>query len=255
MAFDDKTQREVFHFLFLDRLLKISDPKFYVLKGGVNFRFFLQSPRYSEDMDLDVVGGAVETLKKNGYKILEDAAFQRNLQSFGIRSLKINDKEKAKHTETTQRFSLRLVNDAGEEFPTKVEFSRRAPDAQEKYLLEDINPAVALTFKRLSYRCYHYTPEAALLQKIRALAFRKETQARDVFDMYLLYLAGYFTAENLEKVDESECIKAKEALSNLSYEHYRGQVVEYLQPEARARFESEKSWNEMISKIEEGLDE
>ena len=122
MAFDDKTQREVFHFLFLDRLLKISDPKFYVLKGGVNFRFFLQSPRYSEDMDLDVVGGAVETLKKNGYKILEDAAFQRNLQSFGIRSLKINDKEKAKHTETTQRFSLRLVNDAGEEFPTKVEF-------------------------------------------------------------------------------------------------------------------------------------
>ena len=78
--FTDTRIREVFHFCFLDRLLKLSDPSLYVLKGGVNLRFFFGSPRYSEDMDIDVLAGGVHTLKKNGYKILNDGAFQRSLR-------------------------------------------------------------------------------------------------------------------------------------------------------------------------------
>ena len=135
---NDKFQREVFHFLFLERLLKISDPKLYILKGGVNFRFFFNSPRYSEDMDLDVIGGAVATLKKNGYKILQDASFRRLLKVYGIADVLINDINKLKQTSTTQRFRLRLVNSAGEEFPTKVEFSRREIDHDENFLFENI---------------------------------------------------------------------------------------------------------------------
>ena len=81
--FSDIQLREVFHFCFLHRLLKISDINLYVLKGGVNLRFFFGSPRYSEDMDLDVVAGNVGTLKKNGYKILKDAAFLRSLKVLG----------------------------------------------------------------------------------------------------------------------------------------------------------------------------
>ena len=69
----DTQIREVFHFCFLERLLKLSDPSIYILKGGVNLRFFFNSPRYSEDMDIDVLAGSVATLKKNGYKILQDA--------------------------------------------------------------------------------------------------------------------------------------------------------------------------------------
>jgi hypothetical protein len=64
--------REVFHLLFLERLFVASQASQYVLKGGVNLRLFFGSPRYSEDMDLDVVAGSVTTLKKNGFKILED---------------------------------------------------------------------------------------------------------------------------------------------------------------------------------------
>ncbi len=56
-----RQKREVFHFLFLEKLLKVSDPKLYILKGGVNLRFFFHSPRYSEDMGIAVVGGAVQT--------------------------------------------------------------------------------------------------------------------------------------------------------------------------------------------------
>ena len=33
-------------------------------------------------MDLDVFGGGVETLKKNGYKILEDVSFHKYPHSF-----------------------------------------------------------------------------------------------------------------------------------------------------------------------------
>ena len=58
--YSDRQKQEIFHFLFLERLLKISDPKLYVIKGGVNLRFFFHSPRYSEDLDIDVLGGAVE---------------------------------------------------------------------------------------------------------------------------------------------------------------------------------------------------
>ena len=63
--FTDAQIREVFHFHFLERLLKLSDPGLYILKGGVNLRFFFKSPRYSEDMDIDVLAGSVQTLRKN----------------------------------------------------------------------------------------------------------------------------------------------------------------------------------------------
>ena len=92
----DTQIREVFHFHFLERLLRLSDSSIYILKGGVNLRFFFNSPRYSEDMDIDVLAGSVATLKKNGYKILQDAAFKRSLRLFDIEDIEINDPNKAR---------------------------------------------------------------------------------------------------------------------------------------------------------------
>ena len=145
----DTQRREVFHFCFLQRLLRISDPSLYVLKGGVNLRFFFSSPRYSEDMDLDVLAGSVATLKKNGYKILEDAAFRRSLSIYGIDGIEINDPDKAKHTGTTQRFRCSLVTEAGQRLPTKVEFSRRAGDPDAAAPLETINTEIARRYRQL----------------------------------------------------------------------------------------------------------
>jgi len=102
MQINDNQLREVFHLLFLERLLKIADPCIFVLKGGVNLRFFLGSPRYSEDMDIDVLAGSVSTLKKNGYKILTDDSFKRTLRTYGITDLITGDVDKAKHTSTTR---------------------------------------------------------------------------------------------------------------------------------------------------------
>lgn len=254
LVISDKLQREVFHFLFLERLLKICDPKLFILKGGVNFRFFFQSPRYSEDIDLDVIGSSVETLKKNGYKILEDPSFIRSLKVFGISNILLNDKNKAKHTKTTQRFRLRLVSETGETFPTKVEFSRRDTFPSEPYSLEIINPKIALQFKRLSFPCYHYNAEAAALQKVRALAKRTETQARDVFDLYLLYLIGSFSKKNIIKsISQSEREEALISIRSLDYDSYLGHVVEYLEPEAKPHYTSKEIWNLMVKTIEENI--
>ena len=71
MALSDKQLREVFHLIFLERLLKTAEPRFFILKGGVNLRFVFNSSRYSENIDLYVPTVSVGTRKKNVYKIKE----------------------------------------------------------------------------------------------------------------------------------------------------------------------------------------
>jgi len=243
--FNDKQQREAFHFLFLERLLRISNPAFYILKGGVNLRFFLNSPRYSEDMDIDVLGGAVQTLKKNGYKILKDSSFLRQLKAYGIDNLLINDPTKAKQTQTTQRFRIRLVNQAGEEFPTKVEFSRRNTKSAALFISETIHPEIARSFQKISFRCQHYTGESASIQKIIALASRVELQVRDAFDLFILYSAGYFTVETKKKLNPKIYSQAAENLMIFTYQNYEGQVLEYLSANDKAQYEGQKEWKKI----------
>lgn len=240
--FTDVQLREVFHFCFLKRLLALSDPALYILKGGVNLRFFFNSPRYSEDMDLDAVGGNVATLKKNGYKILGDAAFIRSLRTFGITDLDVNDPAKAKHTETTQRFRLGLINSSGLRLPTKVEFSRRE-NQPDNLTVELINPDIAKQYNTLSYSCRHYPGVIAALQKIDALAGRPSTQARDVFDLYLLHLNGFAREISSHPSLSGEVReKAVEAVLGLTYENFQGQVLEFIDAENRTEFGSVSSW-------------
>lgn len=240
--YTDRQLRELFHFCFLERLLKVTELKLYVLKGGVNLRFFFHSPRYSEDMDLDVNAGSVTTLKKNGYKILDDAAFKRNLRTYGIEDIEINDPLKAKHTETTQRFRMRLVKTSGDSLPTKIEFSRRKVST-EPIAIEQIDPEIARLYKKLSFRCQHYPAEVVVLQKIKALAGRVATQARDVFDIGILHAGGFIAHFQLHKLlSETDINKARENLFLLSYKDYEGQVLEFLEDDAREQYSSSSTW-------------
>ncbi len=250
----DTQLREVFHFSFLDRLLKISDPDMYVLKGGVNLRFFFRSPRYSEDMDLDVLAGSVDTLRKNGYKILQDGAFKRSLLTYGITDIEVNDPAKAKQTETTQRFKFGLITTANQRLPTKVEFSRRT-NPIENPVNEMIDPEIARQYRKLSYRCNHYPGENAVLQKIQALAGRTTTQARDVFDLNLLQAGGYASAiKSNKKLTEQLRGKAIEALMSLTFDDYKGHVVEFIDTENREHYDSASAWQQLQDTILELLD-
>lgn len=236
--------RELFHFLFLQQLLASSDPRLYALKGGVNLRFFFNSPRYSEDMDLDVFGGSVETLRKNGYKILEDKALRRALQGFGVTDVLINDPARAKQTATTQRFRVRLVTASGIELPTKVEFSRRDAPTDD-VVTETISREVARRFRRLAFPCQHYRGRGAFLQKVLALPGRDQPQCRDVFDLHVLLLGGEGSRELAQQVDAATRAAAVAVIETLDYEDYKGQVVEFLEPEAQAQLGTEDAWDAM----------
>lgn len=252
--YSDRQKQESFHFLFLEQLLKISDPKLYIVKGGVNLRFFFQSPRYSEDMDIDVLGGAVHTLKKNGYKILEDAAFQRGLRIFGINRLILNDPSKAKQTETVQRFRVRLVTSAGEKLPTKIEFSRRVKESF-PHSVDKVDSEIARVYQRLAFPCPHYSGESAVLQKIVALADRELTQARDVFDLQVLANGGHLKSakpvEHLKKATRADAVKN---LHSLTYDDFVGHVLEYLDEMDRNRYEGEQVWKSMKDSVAEVLE-
>ena len=56
--------------------------------------------------------------------------------------------------------------------------------------MEFIDPEIARQYRKLSYRCRHYAGEVAVVQKVKALAGRTVTQARDVFDLAILFTGG-----------------------------------------------------------------
>ncbi len=86
------------------------------------------------------------------------------------------------------------------------------------------------------------------------MAGRIETQARDVFDLYLLYLLGSFSkAEILESISKNDREQALLAMNGLDYDSYLGQVVEYLEPEAKLQYSSKAMWNLMIKTLEENI--
>ncbi len=246
----DLELREVFHFCFLEQLLKVSDPNIYILKGGVNLRFYFNSPRYSEDMDIDVLAGSVETLKKNGYKILNDDSFRRKLKIYGIQDFIINDPTKAKQTETTQRFRLRLVNQAGDELPTKVEFSRRKKEVTAySYLVERMNIEIGRKYNRLAFAAQHYDANTAIIQKIEALAGRKEVQARDVFDIFILEIGGQAKDFSSKLISKKVLLEAQEALLSIDYKDYAGKVLEFLDEKDKVNYSGREVWSEIQARV------
>ncbi|HJR71358.1 MAG TPA: nucleotidyl transferase AbiEii/AbiGii toxin family protein [Gammaproteobacteria bacterium] len=244
--------REVFHFCFLERLLKVADANLFVLKGGVNLRFYFRSPRYSEDMDVDVVAGSVATIKKNGYKVLEDAALRRTLRTYGIADVQVNDPDKAKHTDTTQRFRVQLVTVSGERLPSKVEFSRRVSAVAGGREVALVDTEIARRYQRLAFRCQHYDGATAAAQKVLALAGRPVTQARDVFDLDLLQRGGHTRNLTLRTLVSAEkCAAAAANLRALTYDDFAGQVLEFVDDEERREFGGTAAWRAMVEHVEE----
>jgi predicted nucleotidyltransferase component of viral defense system len=240
--------REIFHLEFLRWLGRKIKAENYALKGGVNLRFFFNSFRYSEDMDLDVSGIKVDTLKETVMKIVEARSFQEPLSPFGIEKIIPPDVSKAKQTETTQRFKVHLLTAAGEDLFTKVEFSRRGFKGE--MTVQPISDAVLRAYKLPPLVCPHYSAETAVLQKAEALASRSVVQARDVFDLYVLSTQADLSFTGGVKMLE----KAKENALGISFEQFRDTVVSYLAPEDKAVYDKAAAWDEIRLKVTEFLD-
>jgi predicted nucleotidyltransferase component of viral defense system len=246
--------REAFHLEFLRRMGRKIKPKHYALKGGANLRFFFQSLRYSEDMDLDVSGIRVDVLKDVIMGILEARAFQETLKPFGIERIGAPNISKAKQTETTQRFKVHLFTVSGEDLFTKIEFSRRG--LKESVVVEPVSDIIMRAYKMPPLLVSHYAVDAAIAQKIQALAMRSTVQARDVFDLYML--SSQYQGQkpfSLPGAGASILAKANERIFKISFEHFRDSVVSYFSYEDQSTYGEPDSWDEIKLKASHLIEE
>jgi len=247
-TYSSRQSVELFHLLFLSQLVRKLDKRFYALKGGGNLRFFFKSPRYSEDIDLDVQSISVTLLRKRINHILDSKPFRDILQ---VRDIEIEHITEHKQTETTQRWKLGLIVSHQEKpLPTKIEFSRRGLDKHVKF--EPISPEVIRTYDLPPILVNHYPAETTCIQKIRALISRKTAQARDVFDLYLLL------ASRVEKVDlpdklRSKINEVKENIFSMDFVIFKSQVISYLEPEDQSGFDSKEVWDNIRLHVVEAL--
>lgn len=233
---------ELFHLVFLRALVaKGEDKALVALKGGCNLRFFYGSVRYSEDMDLDVVVIAKDTLKNKVDRLLRSPLVTAPLKAHGIT---IVESSSPKQTETTQRWKVGLRRQ-GDELPirTKVEFSRRGAIEGSKF--EAADREVLRPYGLTPVLATHYTTDAAIRQKVHALAARAEPQARDVFDLSLL-LARPEAAEFDMGEDASRwVVDAIDRAMSLSFDDYASKVVAFLEPSQAEVYAERSAWEAM----------
>ncbi|OGW77040.1 MAG: hypothetical protein A3J52_03135 [Omnitrophica bacterium RIFCSPHIGHO2_02_FULL_49_9] len=249
--------REVFHLEFLRWFGRKLEAGRYVLKGGVNLRLFFKSIRYSADMDIDIKRAGLEKIKKTVMEILEARGLAVSLKSFGIERIIAPNLEKAKQTETTQRFSatkrsgsaayfggkIHLLTAAGEDLFTKIEFSRRGLEGSQ--VVEPVGSEILRAYKMAPLVVSHYDVVSAVAQKIQALAERSVLQARDIFDLFIL-------SSQCEESDQSR-LKMSRSILKTAYDHiflvefpqFRDTVVAYLRAEDQKAYSPPAVWDEI----------
>lgn len=240
---------ELFHLAFLDVLSKRLDPARYVLKGGANLRFFFASARYSEDIDLDIAGKAPWGLEDKVDAVLESGALNILLR---VGHLSIAEFSKPKQTATTRRWKVGVgvSGQGGEIIRTRIEFSNR--EGEGSFRLEPIPSGVVAPYALRSPSVQHYTDKAATEQKVRALAGRSETQARDVFDLDLLLRRRPLAPGSL---DTRVLEEAADRALRLPYDAFRDQVLPFLEPDAMELYEDESAWEQLQTFVAERLEE
>ena len=243
---------EIFHLLFIRHLESKLSKKLYALKGGCNLRFFFKSIRYSQDIDFDTKTIAKETLRHKISTILKSLAFEQNLY---IKGIEINHLSEPKQTPITQRWKIHLrISGLNLPIPTKIEFSRRTMD-EKTTLFEPIDTELIHTYQVFPILANHYTAEAAFSQKISALIHRTETQARDIFDLYLLMPIIKRRTNIKSRFSKSDIERAIENIATLGFKDFKGQVVAYLMADYQNYYNSEKIWNEIQTKVTINLSE
>ena len=239
---------EQFHLLFLAQLGRRLDKTLYVVKGGCNLRFFDRSVRLSEDLELDVAGIGRHALQDKVRLLLRSATFTQVLRA---RDIALDRVSEPKQTDTTQRWKLGLSWGSGHSpLPTKIEFSRRGLDDEVGF--ESVDPRLIRAYQLPPFMASHYRANAALRQKIGALANRRELQARDVFDVHHL-IAGGAGAQALHGVDPQEVEKARANALAIDFATFKSQVLAFLPPEDQAHYDSQAVWDTMVLEVVEFL--
>ena len=239
---------ECFHLAFIQVLSSRFNQRNYVLKGGANLRYFFNSHRYSEDIDFDALIEEVWKLEEKVDEVLDSSAVTSLLRSKGVTVERVT---KAKPTETTQRWKVLLaVSGRDGTISTRIEFSRRNGD--QRWLLEAVPDRVVAPYALRAPTLLHYTAAAAIEQKVKALALR--TQARDVFDLELLFREQRDAVE-VGALGAATLNAAIERCLELPFEAFEAQVVSFLEPDLVDIYNNASSWEQTQSFVVDRLTE
>ncbi|MEO8901820.1 MAG: nucleotidyl transferase AbiEii/AbiGii toxin family protein, partial [Polyangiaceae bacterium] len=160
------------------------------------------------------------------------------------KGLVLVDVSAPKQTDTTQRWKVGLqVRGLGFPLRTKVEFSRR--DAIEGALFEGIEREVVRAYDLTPSLATHYTTHAAIAQKIHALAARSEPQARDVFDLNVLFARSDARGLKLDNDQKRHLARALDHALAISFDEYQSKVVAYLDPSQALLYADRSAWDAM----------
>ena len=243
MGWSERQVVESFHLIFLRALAaKAEDKARIALKGGCNLRFYFDSVRYSEDIDFDVTTIAKDTLQNKVERLLQSPSISAPLKTKGI---EISEVSAPKQTATTQRWKLGLrAAGIGVPLRTKLEFSRRdAPAKAGETEFARVSPEILRPYGLPPFLATHYVTAAAITQKIHALAARTEPQARDLFDLNLLFARSEAAKLKLTAAQKSWLAPAIEHAIALSFDEYRAKVVAYLEPAHAELYRERDSWD------------
>ena len=240
----DRQAVELFHLHFVRLLCSGPSKGSFAIKGGSNLRFFFGSVRYSEDIDLDVAGLPVHALKEKVSAVLSGPALSLVLRSRGIA---MTSASAPKQTETTQRWKIGFSAE-GHALPlhTKIEFSRRPTMEESK--VEPIAASILAEHQLMPFLAPHYPLAAALRQKVEALAGRSVVQARDVFDLGVLFAKAGGKVDALQST-RSDLPKAIERAMDVSYADFKSQVASYLQPDHLDTYGSREAWDALQMQV------
>ncbi|MCC5953374.1 MAG: nucleotidyl transferase AbiEii/AbiGii toxin family protein [Acidimicrobiia bacterium] len=232
---------EIFHLLFL-RVLVAGDADWCTLKGGANLRYFFGSPRYSNDVDLDFHGKASWTVAKRVGALL-DGGTQMALLARQAK-IELAEVSATKQTDTTLRWKIGLrVTGHDELIRTKVEFSGR-DDQSDDVAFAPIPNDVVKPYGLLSPTVRHYLPTAATNQKITALATRRETKARDVFDLDLLLRQRHADGSGLTGLDPTRAAVAAERALSIPFASFVSEVAPFIEADLAALYDASQ-WDMM----------
>ena len=239
---------EFFHLAFLQVLQARLDQSRYVLKGGASLRYFFGSLRYSEDIDLDAVEIEPWKLEAKIDEALSSPAIEILLRSGG---LALDQVTKPKQTATTQRWKP-MVTVTGRPSPvrTKIEFSHRSADPRR--VLEAVPERVVAPYALRPPTTLHYTADAAIEQKVAALAHRSETQARDLFDLELL-LRRHPEALSTGAIAQDTLDLAVERAFELPFQAFTDQVVRFLDAGIVELYDNPTAWGRTQAFVAERL--
>jgi hypothetical protein len=118
---------------------------------------------------------------------------------------------------------------------------------------DSVDANLIRTYELTPILASHYQREDAYVQKVIALATRRQVQARDVFDLHLLLTSGVDTSLVYDKV-ANYVDKAKDNIWTVSYDMFKSQVVSYLHPDYQAQYSSSDLWDSMILTLANALE-